>query len=595
MIYKKRWTLSLFALINTIIFLMGNVLNKKINHYKIYPSDISFSIIFGMFYGFIIGYFILLYLDKNKENQILDSEVKHSINKLEIFNEQLISQNKELESFNDIISDKEKELREIINIVPVQIFLKDIDGNYILSNKAHANFLGFDVEELEGKNQKYLDFFDKNQTDFFKKTDKKVVKENRIYTYEKSVNIDDKDKYLRISKIPLTLSSGEVEILVVAQDMTNINNLKNKIQRQNKRLKKDNQKLSKLNKKNKKLALDFEKLIHLISFSASKEENNEYLKNVFNLVSQMMSKSKSSSIYLFQLGKVKYIDSKKYSVKSLNKRGYLKEDFQMPKKNKVKVLKSSDKFSLIIGFYYGKEVIGGLSIDFEKNISKKIVEQEKRFLRSVSILINNYYLNKKTLEINNSKQKNIIISLVKLLEIHDEYTKGHSEEVARLSQKLAIKMGIENSNSAYWAGMVHDIGKILIDKKILNSKTKLSFSEYETVKNHPLWGYEVLNKSDELKDIAKYILHHHERYDGTGYPEGLKGEEIPQISRILTVTDSWDTMRTKRSYKNSMGLEESIQELIDNKGSQFCPKTVDIFIEEILRNESQFEKDKVAK
>ena len=595
MIYKKRWTLSLFALINTIIFLIGNVLNKKINNYKVYPIDISFSIIFGILYGFIIGYFILLYLDKTRENQKLDSEVKNSINKLEIFNEQLINQNKELESFNDIITDKEKELREIINIVPVQIFLKDINGNYILSNKAHANFLGFDVDELEGKNQKDLNFFNKKQIKFFKKTDQKVIEKNIIYKYEKTVNLNNNEKYLKISKIPLTLSNGEVEILVVAQDMTNINNLKNKVQRQNKRLKKDNKKLIKLNKKNKKLALDFEKLIHLISFSASKEENNEYLKNVFNLVSQMMSDSKSSSIYLFDSEKVKYIDSKKYCLKSLNKRKYLKKDFQMPKKNKVKELKSSDKMSLIIGFYYGKEVIGGLSIDFEKDISNNLIKQEKRFLRSVSILINNYYLNKKTLESNNSKQKNIIISLVKLLEIHDDYTKGHSEEVAKLSQKLAIKMGIENSNSAYWAGMVHDIGKILIDKKILNSKTKLSFSEYETVKKHPLWGYEVLNKSEELKDIAKYILHHHERYDGTGYPEGLKGKKIPQISRILTVADSWNTMRTKRSYKKPMELEESIQELIDNKGNQFCPETVDVFIEEILRNENEFGKEKVAK
>ena len=147
-------------------------------------------------------------------------------------------------------------------------------------------------------------------------------------------------------------------------------------------------------------------------------------------------------------------------------------------KNNVKYLENveSELFNkfICIGFYYGEKQIGGMCLESDLN-SKLFIEEDISLFRSIGILVNNYYMNRKILEVQQNIQNSIIISLVKMLELFDEYTKGHSENVAELSMKLAAEMGVEDTSAAYWAGMVHDIGKILVDRKILNKKGKLSF------------------------------------------------------------------------------------------------------------------------
>ncbi|MFW6237963.1 MAG: HD-GYP domain-containing protein, partial [Halanaerobiales bacterium] len=125
-------------------------------------------------------------------------------------------------------------------------------------------------------------------------------------------------------------------------------------------------------------------------------------------------------------------------------------------------------------------------------------------------------------------QQELIISFTQILELHDPYTEGHSRKVATLSKNIAQEMELTKNKAekAYWAGIVHDIGKILIPKKILNKNGSLTDNEYEKIKKHPIWGYRALSHSRRLKDIAKIILHHHEHWDGKGYPYNLKKEEI---------------------------------------------------------------------
>ncbi|AZO96650.1 HD-GYP domain-containing protein [Halocella sp. SP3-1] len=178
----------------------------------------------------------------------------------------------------------------------------------------------------------------------------------------------------------------------------------------------------------------------------------------------------------------------------------------------------------------------------------------------------------------------MILSIINILEIHDKYTKGHSENVAEISALIAREMNYPEKEIKVieWAGLVHDIGKILISNSILNKPGRLSRKEFEQIKQHPVWGYEVLVGSDELKEIATYIRHHHERWDGTGYPDQLSGEEIPKIARIIALADSWDTMRSDRVYRQKLSLNTARQELIDNKGTQFDPEIVDIALELIV-------------
>lgn len=134
------------------------------------------------------------------------------------------------------------------------------------------------------------------------------------------------------------------------------------------------------------------------------------------------------------------------------------------------------------------------------------------------------------------------------------------------------------------SGLLHDIGKIAIDESILKKSEPLTEQEWNEIKRHSDIGYRILNASPEMTEIAQYILSHHERYDGTGYPRRLKQEEIPLISRIITVADAYDAMTNERAYKKTLDKDAAVEELINNKWTQFDPYIVDIFIEKVVNN-----------
>lgn len=579
-------------MINTIIFLSGNVLNKKLNGYRVYPSDISFALIFGILYGLILAHLIISFFDQQKETEELDFEVQASLQQLEAFNEELLAQNDELESFAHIISNKEKELREIINLSPIHIYLKDSEGKYLLCNKAHAEFIGESIHTIEGKNQSEFSVFEKEKINDYQLLDETIIKKNKMGEYIERINKDETDQFFKINKIPVELTHHSKEILVVAQEITDLVNMQNEIDLKNKKLVEDNEELIRLNNETNRLANDFEKIIRLITGVIEETSDEEYLINIFDLTLNLMNRSKKGVIYYYENGILKLVKSTGVHQSVADE--YLKSyapDLSVGK-NEVKYIENngSEAFNkfLCIGFYYGEKQIGGMCLESSLR-SKLFTKEDIRLFKSIGILVNNYYMNRKILEVHQTIQNSIIISLVKMLELFDEYTKGHSESVADLSMKLASEMGVEDVSAAYWAGMVHDIGKILVDRKILNKKGKLSFNEYENIKMHPYWGYQVLNRSEELKDIAKYVLYHHERFDGMGYPEGLVGDEIPIISQIITVVDSFHTMRSRRAYKEPMTIQETIDELKQQKGGQFAPAVVDVFINKILVQEEILE------
>ena len=139
------------------------------------------------------------------------------------------------------------------------------------------------------------------------------------------------------------------------------------------------------------------------------------------------------------------------------------------------------------------------------------------------------------------------------------------------------------------SGLLHDIGKIAIDENILNKPGKLTDEEWEEVKRHPEIGYRILSTVNDMSEMAGYVLAHHEKWNGTGYPKGLKGEEIPLQSRIITIADSYDAMTSERSYRNALSEEDAIEELKVNAGIQFDPELVKVFVEKVL--DKPFEKN----
>jgi PAS domain S-box-containing protein len=178
-------------------------------------------------------------------------------------------------------------------------------------------------------------------------------------------------------------------------------------------------------------------------------------------------------------------------------------------------------------------------------------------------------------------QKDLLLSIIQILELYDMYTKGHSENVARYSALIAEKVNPDPVwiQQVYWAGLVHDIGKLLVPTQVLNKPTRLTDEEYELVKMHPVWGAKVLMTSERLLEIGQFVLHHHERFDGNGYPDKLSGDTIPIASRIIAVADAYDAMVSERSYRTPFPKEEAIQELLKNKGTQFDPRIIDVFID----------------
>jgi HD-GYP domain-containing protein (c-di-GMP phosphodiesterase class II) len=174
----------------------------------------------------------------------------------------------------------------------------------------------------------------------------------------------------------------------------------------------------------------------------------------------------------------------------------------------------------------------------------------------------------------------IIESFLKVIDSKDHYTEGHCERVAKYTYQLCKEMNLSRAKSEKIISIakIHDIGKIYVDDHILRSSDNLSDQEYGEIKRHTEYGYQLLKDIDLINDELDIILYHHERWDGRGYPEGLKGEEIPVGARILTICDSLDVMITGRSYKPPMTKEEIIEEIKKCAGGQFDPEIAEIMI-----------------
>lgn len=184
-----------------------------------------------------------------------------------------------------------------------------------------------------------------------------------------------------------------------------------------------------------------------------------------------------------------------------------------------------------------------------------------------------------------------IKTLISVINAKDRYTYGHVERVVFYSRLIAEKLQldeVQKKNLIYGAYM-HDIGKINIAKDILIKKMKLTNDEWEMLKQHPANGVEIIEPVKTLNDIKPLIMHHHERYDGRGYPDGLKGGEIPYLARILTVVDSFDAMTSNRPYNVRKTYNEAIEELVKCSGTQFDPNIAEVFIEVIKENRCDFD------
>lgn len=188
------------------------------------------------------------------------------------------------------------------------------------------------------------------------------------------------------------------------------------------------------------------------------------------------------------------------------------------------------------------------------------------------------------LEETNEKLENAYLETIQTLrytvEAKDPYTRGHSDRVSEYSVLIGEKLGVSNEELELLklGGLFHDIGKIGVPDSILLKTTKLSDDEYSEIKNHPTIGAHILSNATIFNEVIPIVKHHHERYDGRGYPSRLVGENIPYLARIAAVADSFDAMTSRRTYRNAMKIEKVKTEIQNNIGTQFDPKIAETFL-----------------
>ncbi len=183
-----------------------------------------------------------------------------------------------------------------------------------------------------------------------------------------------------------------------------------------------------------------------------------------------------------------------------------------------------------------------------------------------------------------SMRSRTIDTIIRALYEKNKREEQHSTRVAKICQEMGIHLGFKEDEikELEKVGLLHDIGKIAISEAVLNKPGSLNQEEWEEIKKHPEIGYRILSTLNEMTRIAEYTLAHHERYDGKGYPRGLKGDKIPLVSRIIAIADSYDAMACERPYKRALLEDEIVAEFIRNAGTQFDPELTKVFVEKIL-------------
>jgi HD-GYP domain-containing protein (c-di-GMP phosphodiesterase class II) len=243
--------------------------------------------------------------------------------------------------------------------------------------------------------------------------------------------------------------------------------------------------------------------------------------------------------------------------------------------------------------YFRDELLGLLLLG-GKNNGRKFVDEEFDFFvalnSNAAMAIRNAQLFKELqYELDRKHQLFIrtTVALAAAIEAKDHYTHGHTSRVASLSMEIASRMSAKSRKeidakfleNLQISSLLHDIGKIGIPEHILNKRGSLTIGERNRIKEHPVIGVNILKSIKELEGAVAGVKYHHERFDGKGYPEGLKAGQIPLVASIITVADSFDAMSTDRPYHGALSKSQAIEEIRNLKGRQFCPQVADIFLE----------------
>jgi len=363
---------------------------------------------------------------------------------------------------------------------------------------------------------------------------------------------------------------------------------------------------------NEQLSIKKSRLEHLVhsieemmTLAPRLDEANDMIyekeaKRMFRTIFNLFEKADYASCMAVKDG-VKYLDAIGYDLEFLNSLDFniedwivnvdkprlikgaevrleenLQENYELFIKTNPKV-KESVFLSVQLGYDYTVE----MAFDLMENSDDSFTESDMEYFESMQVFMNQFY-ESYLLNIESGKKKNDILnSLINTIGLYDYLIHEHSKDVAYIAKEIAkhMKIGEVRVTNLYWAGIVHDLGKINIDKQILNKPSSLTEQEYEAIKKHPIEGFKILNESHLLQDIALLVRHHHERYDGKGYPDGLKGNQVSLDAYILAMSEAIASMMHTQPYSKKMPDAMIVHTLINEKGRQFHPEVVDVAVE----------------
>lgn len=249
--------------------------------------------------------------------------------------------------------------------------------------------------------------------------------------------------------------------------------------------------------------------------------------------------------------------------------------------SKIKIIRRQIKQLLIIPTIVEDKVIGVINLE-NTSLNPDTIDLLRSFSEGAAVAINNARLYQKIKD----SYFEIAKALAQAIEAKDPYTHGHSARVVEYAVSIAQKLDLpeEEKELLKYAAMLHDIGKIGVKGIVLNNPNSLTGEEYVEIKKHPLVGEGIIQPIELLQPIRPLIRHHHEWYNGKGYPDGLSGENIPLGARILAVADTYDAMKSDRPYRKALTEETAIRELKRGSGTQFEPKLVEVFLGILKQN-----------
>ena len=460
---------------------------------------------------------------------------------------------------------KEKSIPErIMDTLPDDVFFKDINGVYLYINESCKKFhKAKGQKDVIGKTDYEVYRFTDKQMDKFVRDDKIIQKTRKpIYNEARFKNSDGGYLYRQVIKVPIiddygnlmgiagrivditnrVLLNQKLEVLSYTDALTNIKNracFEEKVK-----------KYSDVQYLPLGLIMGDANGLKIVNDTLGHLEGDKLLKDVAYIMNEVC-KDKGE---VYRFGGDEFI--------ALLPNTTLKECEVLVNEitNKCNECKE-EKFNISISL--------GASVkkDMDRDVYEVLKEAEDKVYR------------KKLLQ-KKSVKNSILTSLKEGLNVKSGETESHTARVAESAVKVGAMLDLEMSqlDELKIAADLHDIGKIGISEDILLKQGKLTDEEYRIMKTHSEKGYRIINATSELQSIAKAVLYHHERWDGTGYPMGLKGEQIPIISRIISVCDAFDVMTNDRIYKKAISKEDAIAEVKRCSGTQFDPKVVESFL-----------------